>query len=42
MKILTEEAGNAAALAEECKTLKKDNNSMRKELDGVAEKFKEE
>ena len=42
MKILTEEAGNAAALAEECKDLKKENKSMKKELDGVAEKFKEE
>lgn len=42
MKILTEEAGNAAALAEECKSLKKENKGMKKELDGVAEKFREE
>jgi len=28
MKVLTEEAGNAAALAEECKSLKKENKGM--------------
>ena len=42
MKLLTEEARNAAELAEEVKDLKKENKKMSSELAGVGEKFKEE
>ena len=42
MKSLAEQAGNAAQLAEDVKELRKENNSMSKELAGVGEKFREE
>ena len=46
MKVLSEEAGNSseirAKLEEDCKSLKKENSSMSKELQGVGEKFREE
>jgi len=42
MAVLEAQAGNAAELAEQCKELTVHNKAMTKELDGVAEKFREE